>query len=199
MPEVLKPAPAMVAAEIVTLVVLELGLLICTIWVLATPVATVPKLMLVGDIVNEDWGVGFGVGVGAGVGAGDVPDTLMLVVPPCAFVSRMMPLLVPADAGLNLTVNATFSPGVSTTGLVTPVVEKPGAFKTILDKVRLAFPAFRKVVTPEAVVPAFTLAKLSAAGVAVNWPTGWVVASPARLIAVDGFSGSLLETATLPL
>ena len=41
--------------------------------------------------------------------------------------------------------------------------------------------------------------KLRAAGVAVNLPTACVVASPARVMAVDGFAGSLLETATAPL
>jgi hypothetical protein len=164
-------------------------------------VTTLPKLMTAGDTLRV---VGAGAGVG-GVGEGGVvvdaaavPNTLRLVMPPCEVTKDIVPLFVPAELGLNFTVNGRLSPGTNTTGVATPAVENPAALKLMRESVIFAFPAFRSVVVSEAEVPTFTLLKLSAAGVAVNSPTGSLVPSPRSSILVVGFSGSLLKIFTLP-
>jgi hypothetical protein len=140
---------------------------------LATPVTTLPKLMDAGDTLSAvgEGAEGGGIG-GAVVGAAAVPTTLRLVMAPCEVTKEIVPLFVPAEVGLNFTVNGRPSPGTKITGVATPAVEKPAALKLMRERVIFAFPAFRSVVDSEVDVPTFTLLKLSAAGVAVNSPTG---------------------------
>lgn len=153
-PEELKPAPEILAAEIVTGTVP--GLAICTVCVLATPVTALPKLIFAGDRVSPD--------------CDTVPDTLTLVMPPWALTREISPLLVLVDVGLYFTVKIRLSPGTTSTGVAIPAVENPAPLRLICESVTLAVPTFFSVVTAEAVLPSFTLLKLRAAGVAISFP-----------------------------
>ena len=123
---------------------------------LATPVTALPKLILPGDRVSAD--------------CETVPETVTLVMPPCALTMEMSPPLALVDVGLYFTVKVRASPGTTSTGVAIPEVENPDPLKLICERVTLPVPTFFKVVTAEAELPTCTLLKLRAAGVAVSFP-----------------------------
>lgn len=153
-PEVLKPAPEIFAAAIVTGTVPELPTK--TVCVLATPVTALPKLILAGDRLSADCVI--------------VPERLTLVTPPWALIKEISPLLVLLEVGLYFTVNVRLSPGTTSTGVAIPDLENPDPLRLICDRVTLAVPTFFNVVTAESVLPCFTLLKLRAAGIAISFP-----------------------------
>ena len=136
-PEVLKPEPRRFAAVMLTAT--ALGLLICTVWLLVTPVTTLPKLMVLGETVSADCTA--------------VPDTLTLDISPCEWVRAITPLLAPMDFGVNFTVSGKLSPGTMRTGVMMPEVENPGALIEISETVTWAVPEFFNMVTAETVLP----------------------------------------------
>src|SRR6202140_666678 len=148
------------------------------------PVTALPKLILAGDRLSPD--------------CASVPETLTLVMPPCALTTEISPLLVLADVGLYFTVKARLSPGTTKTGVAIPEVENPDPLKLICERVTLAAPTFFSVVTAEAVLPTCTLLKLRATGVAISLPIDWLDAVPARATVAVGVFGSSLETVTAP-
>ena len=90
---------------------------------------------------------------------GAVPDTLTLVVPPCEFVNKMMPLFVPAAIGVNRTVKGSCSPGVITTGVATPSAENPAAFTVIAGQRDIGGSSVRQRRLPVDRVPTLTFEK----------------------------------------
>src|ERR1700690_4520145 len=79
----------------------------------ASPRATLPKLILVGFAVRSP-------------DVTPVPDAGIVSVGFCAFdVTVTLPLKLPADGGVNVTLNVTLCPAPSVTGNVIPETLKP--------------------------------------------------------------------------
>ena len=179
-PEVLKPAPAAVTAEIVT--VAPPPFVSVKVWELFVPVVTLPNAVL--------------VGVAASCGCVPVPLKLIVVGEFGALLTiEMLPLALPADVGANLALNVVLNPAPNVNGAVIPVVLKPAPAAVTAEIVTVAPPPFVSVMVCELFVPVATLPNATLVGVAASCGC---VPVPLKLIVVGEF-GALLTIEMLPL
>src|SRR5580698_9870479 len=179
-PEVLKPAPATVTEEIVTVAVPPF--LSVMVWELFVPVVTLPNAALVGVAVS----------------CGCVPVPLKLIVAGefgASLTIEILPLTLPADVGANLALNVVLNPAPNVTGVVIPVVLKPAPVTVTAEMVTVALPPFVSVMVCELFVPVATLPNAAVVGVAASCAC---VPVPLKLIVV-GELGALLTIEMLPL
>jgi hypothetical protein len=180
MPVVLKPAPATVIAEIVTVALPPLvRLIVCELLV---PVITFPKAALVGVAVSCGW---VAVPVRPIVN-GELGALLMI---------EMLPTGLPAEVGANWAVNVVLRPAPSVCGTASPLMLKPVPDAVACETVTFADPEFVNVIVWDPLLPTATEPKLTLAGLALSWP--WVPV-PDRAIAA-GEPGELLTTEMLPV
>jgi hypothetical protein len=151
-PEVLKPAPAAVTAEIVT--VAPPPFVSVKVWELFVPVVTLPNAVL--------------VGVAASCGCVPVPLKLIVVGEFGALLTiEMLPLALPADVGANLALNVVLSPAPNVSGVLNPLMLKPAPDTVALEIVTLPVPEFVNVtdwvpLLPTAIDPKLTIEGLAA-------------------------------------
>jgi hypothetical protein len=127
-PEILKPVPATLAAEIVALVPPEF--VTVSVWLELWPTVTFVKVKLVGEAVKV-----------AGVTAVALRGIDRLGFE--AFeVTVTVPLNVPADVGANFTVNVVLCPGVRVTGVLIPEILNPVPVAVAAEIVALVPPVF---------------------------------------------------------
>jgi hypothetical protein len=179
-PEVLKPAPATVTEEIVTVALPPF--LSVMVWELFVPVVTLPNAALVGVAVS----------------CGCVPVPLKLIVAGefgALLTIEMLPLTLPADVGANLALNVVLNPAPNVTGVVIPVVLKPAPVTVTAEMVTVALPPFVRVMVCELFVPVATLPNAAVVGVAASCAC---VPVPLNAIVVGEF-GALLTIEMLPL
>jgi hypothetical protein len=151
-PVVLKPAPAAVTEEIVTVALPPLvRVMVCELFV---PVATLPKAML--------------AGVAASCGCVPVPLKLMVVGEFGALLTiEMLPLALPADVGANLALNVVLSPAPNVSGVLNPLMVSAAPDTVALEIVTLPVPEFVNVtdcvpLLPTAIDPKLTIEGLAA-------------------------------------
>src|ERR1700733_4011382 len=179
-PEVLKPAPATVTEEIVTVALPPF--LSVMVWEFFVPVVTLPNAALVGVAVS----------------CGCVPVPLKLIVAGefgALLTIEILPLTLPADVGANLALNVVLNPAPNVTGVVIPVVLKPAPVTVTAETVPVALPPFVRVMVCELFVPVATLPNAALVGVAASCAC---VPVPLKLIVVGEF-GALLTIEMLPL
>ena len=148
------------------------------------PTFTVPNARLVGDAVNcgTPW-----------------PEPLKATVTgevALLFTRLMLPLAAPTVVGANFAVNVLVCPGVSVRGTVMPLMEKPVPLALAELMVTFAVPGLLSVTVWVALLPTFTLPKLTVEGEADSCATPWPVAVSAT---VSGDVAVLLTRLTLPL
>jgi hypothetical protein len=179
-PEVLKPAPATVTEEIVTVALpLFVSVTVCELLV---PVVTLPNAAL--------------LGVAASCGCVPVPFKVIVVGEFGALLTiEMLPLALPAEVGANLALNVVLSPAPNVTGVVIPVVLKPAPVTVTAEIVTVAVPPFVRVMVCELLVPVATLPNAALLGDAANCAC---VPVPLKLIVVGEF-GALLTSVTDPV
>src|SRR5580698_962588 len=179
-PVVLKPVPAAVTAEIVTVALPPfVSVMVCELF---APVATLPNATL--------------VGVAASCGCVPVPLKLIVVGEFGALLTiEMLPLALPADVGANLALNVVLNPAPNVSGAVIPVVLKPAPAAVTAEIVTVALPPFVRVMVCELFVPVATLPNATLVGVAASCAC---VPVPLKLIVVGEF-GALLTIEMLPL
>jgi len=178
-PEVLKPAPATVTEEIVTVAVPPF--LSVTVWELFVPVVTLPNAALVGVAVS--------------CACVPVPFKLIVVGEFGALLAiEMLPLALPAAVGANFALNVVLNPAPNVSGVVIPVVLKPAPVTVTAEIVTVALPPFVRVMVCEVFVPVATLPNAALVGVAASCAC---VPVPFKLIVV-GELGALLTIEMLP-
>jgi hypothetical protein len=179
-PEVLKPVPATVTEEIVTVALPPF--VSVTVCELLVPVVTLPNAVL--------------AGVAASCGCVPVPLKLIVVGELGALLTiEMLPLALPADVGANLALNVVLSPAPNVTGVVIPVVLKPAPVTVTAEIVTVAVPPFVRVMVCELLVPVATLPNAVLVGDAASCAC---VPVPLNAIVVGEF-GALLTIEMLPL
>ena len=180
-PLVLKPLPATPTWLIVnTPVPLLLTFTVC---VLAVPTGTLPKLTL--------------VGVSASPACTPVPLIAITELDPCELMTVTFPVTLSAAVGLKATFIDFACPGVSSTGVVIPLVFTSFALTVICEIVTFAFPVLVTVTLLELVLPALMLPKARLAGLAVR-VTDAATPVPVK-VTLAGELGALLEIFTVPL
>lgn len=150
----LKPVPEIDAAVTVTFSPpVFFKVTICEV---ASPKTTLPKLMLVGLAVKSPE-------------VAAVPETGMFNVGFWAFdVTATLPLKVPAEGGVNVTLNETLCPAVSVTGSVIPETLKPVPVAATPVTCALVPPVFLIVSVCVEFAPTRMLVKVMLVGFAVN-------------------------------
>ena len=177
---VLKPLPLALTCEIVNgPVPLFVS---CTICVLGDPTVTSPKLAVDGVIVNA--------------GCTPIPFTGITAVAPLELDTVMLPEMFSEAVGWKLTLMAVLWPACKVTGAEMPDSEKSLALTETCEIVTLALPLLVTVTVLVLLIPAFTLAKLTLAGLAesVTAAATPVPVSPSTF----GVLGALLEMLMLP-
>ncbi len=148
------PAPVIDAA--VTVTFSPPVFLSVTIWELASPRITLPKLILVGLAVKSP-------------DVTAVPDSGMFKVGSCAFeTTATFPLKLPADCGANVTENVTLCPAPTVTGTVIPETLNPVPLGVTAVIVALVPPVFLIVSVCEEFVPTCTFVNVMLVGLAVS-------------------------------
>jgi hypothetical protein len=179
-PEVLKPAPATVTEEIVTVALP--AFFSVTVCELLVPVVTLPNAAL--------------AGVAASCGCVPVPLNAIVVGEFGALLTiEMLPLTLPAAVGANLALNVVLSPAPSVSGAVIPVLLKPAPVTVTAEIVTVAVPPFVRVMVCELFAPIATLPNAAVVGVAAS---SACVPVPLNAIVVGEF-GALLAIEMLPL
>jgi hypothetical protein len=152
-PEVLKPLPATVTEEIVTVALPPFVRV--KVWELLVPVVTLPNAAL--------------VGVAASCGCVPVPLKLIVVGEFGALLTiEMLPLALPAAVGANLALNVVLNPAPNVSGVVIPVVPNPAPATVTEEIVTVALPPFVSVMVCELFVPIATLPNAALVGVAAS-------------------------------
>ena len=185
-PLAVNPVPAAVMLEILTAVFPEFVSTTC----LGTlvPVATVPKLTLVGFAVSWPTAA-FAVPLRAIVRV-ELEASLLTVIAPVS---------LPAVVGLKFAVSVAVCDAFRVAGVVRPLTEKPVPVAATLEIFTAALPALVRTICCELLLPVVTVPKLTLAGLADSWPTGTDEPVPLRATVMLGLFGSLLVTVTLPL
>jgi hypothetical protein len=179
-PEVLKPAPATVTEEIVTVALPPF--VSVTVCELLVPVVTLPNDALVGVADNCGW----------------VPVPLNVIVVGefgALLTIEMLPLALPAEVGANLALNVVLSPAPNVRGVLNPLMLRPAPDTVALDSVMLAVPEFVNVMDCVPLLPTATDPKLTLEGLAATWPC---VPVPVNAMAA-GEPGALLTIEMLPV
>ena len=148
---------------------------------------TLPKLKL------------FGLAVSCPAGAAvAVPLRVIVIDAPALFATVMLPVAPPTAVGANLTASVAVAEGFNVNGAVTPLTLNPAPASATPVICSAAFPVLVKVIFCEALLPTATLPKLKLFVLAVNCPTGAVVAVPDNTI-VRGEPAASLATVMLPV
>jgi len=180
-PLTVKPAPEILAAEIVTL---EFPVLVkAALKSLLLPTFTLPKLRL--DVLN----------VSTCVPAAPVPlNAIVSGELGALLVSEIEPVTAPAVVGVKTALNVLFEPVAIVTGVLRPVIVNPAPLTVAPEITRLAVPLFVRSIVCELLVPVETFPKLAVGGTALI--CAWL---PLPLNAiVNGELGALLTTEMLP-
>jgi hypothetical protein len=180
-PAILKPVPATVAAEIVTLAVPEfVSVIVC---VPLLPRTTLPKFT--------------GDGLAARLPCVPVPDKAIVAGEPDALlVIVMLPEALPAVVGANFAEKLVFAPALIVAGAEIPLKLNAAPEALIAEIVKAALPGLDSVMVCDALPPTRTFPKGTLAGLIVS--CGWAaVAVPVSAIASGEF-GALLEIEMLP-
>jgi len=144
----LNPAPVTLACEIVKLAVPLF--LICIVCEFVFPVTTEPKLALVGVTLNP--------------ACTPVPVTAATTFTPLLFVNVRLPVVVPLVVGANVTAMVTVCEGAIASGVVIPPTEIPDPVADTCVRVTLVFPVLESCTFCVALLPEFTLPKLTLSG-----------------------------------
>jgi hypothetical protein len=180
-PLTVKPAPEMLAAEIVTL---EFPVFVrAALKSLLLPTFTLPKLRF--DVLN----------VSKCVPAAPVPlNAIVNGELGALLVSEIEPVTAPATVGVKTALNVLFEPVGIVSGVLRPVIVKPAPLTVAPDITRLAVPLFVSSIVCELLVPVETLPKPAVPGTALI--CAWLPV-PLNVI-VNGELGALLPTEMLP-
>ena len=153
-------------------------------WEIVCPSTTLPKLNVVGETFSP--------------ACVPVPFNVIVAEAPALFATVMLPVAFPAAVGANFTASVAVAEGFNVNGAVTPLTLNPAPASVTPVICRAAFPVFVKVMFCEALLPTATLPKLKLFVLAVNCPTGAVVADPDNPI-VSGEPAASLATVMLPV
>lgn len=151
--------------------------------VFAVPTVTFPKLALPGVTVSAAWTA--------------LPLTGRTTLLPCELVTVTFPVTVSEAVGLKATFSVAFCPGAKVVGVDMPLIVTSFALTLICEMVTLELPLFVSVTLLELELPALTLPKLTAVGLA-DMVTVAAVPVPLKATTV-GELGALLAMLTLPL
>jgi hypothetical protein len=180
-PLTVKPAPEMLAAEIVTL---EFPVLVkAALKSLLLPTFTLPKLRFA--VLNAS----------TCVPAAPVPlNAIVNGELGALLVSEIEPVTAPAAVGVKTALNVLFEPVGIVSGVLRPVIVKPAPLTVAPDITRLAVPLLINSIVCELLVPVETFPKPAVPGTALI--CAWL---PLPLNAiVNGELGALLPTEMLP-
>jgi hypothetical protein len=109
----------------------------------------------------------------------------------------MLPEMLPAAVGVNVSVNDVFAPAVNVSGKLSPLRLYPVPDTAACEIVTLALPEFDSVIVCELLLPTTTLPKATLVGLAVSEELA-ATPVPVRGMVV-GELGALLVSTTLPL
>jgi hypothetical protein len=151
------------------------------------PTVTLPNPRLVGFDPNVP-------------GATPVPDRGLVSVGLDPFdVSVTLPVALPADAGVNVTVKVALCPAVSVTGVVIPLRVKPAPLIVAEEIVTLTPPVLVTVSDRDCLFPTVTLPKLRLVGFAPKAPGVTPVPDKGIVrVGLDAFEVSVTLPVTLP-
>lgn len=125
------------------------------------PTLTLPKLTLVGLMLNSD--------CACGCGCVPVPLNEMAMGEPCALLAiEMPPLAPPAEDGVKLAEKLTLWPALSVVGVDNPAMAKPEPETLAEEIVMLVVPEFVRVMDCDPLLPTATLPKLALVGVTIS-------------------------------
>jgi hypothetical protein len=151
-PAMLNPVPLTVAAEIVAFT--PPVFLMVSVWVWLCPTATLVKVTGVAVRVEGVTAVPISAATKLGFDAFDV--------------MAILPLKLPADEGVSVTLNDALCPGVSVKGVVIPDMLNPVPLTAAAEIVALTPPVFITVSVCAWLCPTTTLVNVRLAGVAVS-------------------------------
>jgi len=168
-PFTLKPFPVTLMLDTRTGAVPMLLKMTC--FELVLPLATLPKLQLVGLVLSCPIALDVPVPLKVTVVVGFAESLLVIV---------MLPLVLPAPVGEKVTVTGTFCPELMTFGVVMPVIPNSAPVKETIETVRSVLPAFESTRLAVPFDPIDTVPRFNAALLTDNCGCE-VITVPARL------------------